>query len=80
MAINNAYGSLYQGTYVWTFPVEFISPPTVAVGALKWGSGASWGTTVPPTLTTSVTLRAIDILSRASGTTSIQAIAIGRWK
>lgn len=80
MAINNAYGSLYQGTYTWTFPVAFASAPTVAVGAVKWGSGASWGTLGNASSTTQVIIRGIDTTSRASGSTHIEAIAVGWWK
>lgn len=80
MAINNAYGSLYQGTYTWTFPVAFASAPTVAVGAVKWGSGASWGTLGNASGTASVIIRGIDAVSRASGSTHIEAIAVGWWK
>lgn len=80
MAIKNAYGSLYQGTYTWTFPVAFASAPTVAVGAVKWGSGASWGTLGNASSTTQVIIRGIDTTSRASGSTHIEAIAVGWWK
>lgn len=80
MAINNAYGSLYQGTYTWTFPVAFASAPTVAVGAVKWGSGASWGTLGNASSTTQVIIRGIDTTSKASGSTHIEAIAVGWWK
>lgn len=81
MAIDNAYGSLYQGTYIWDFPVEFVSAPTVTVGAVKWDTGASWGTLAGAPSTTRATLRGIDILSRASNkTTHIEAMAIGWWK
>lgn len=80
MAINNAYGSLYQGTYTWTFPVAFASAPTVAVGAVKWGTGASWGTLGNASSTTQVIIRGIDTTSRASGSTHIEAIAVGWWK
>lgn len=80
MAINTAYGSLYQGAYTWTFPVEFVSAPTVTVGAVRWGTGASWGTLGSAPSTTQAILRGIDIASRASGSTHIEAMAIGWWK
>ena len=80
MAINTAYGSLYQGSYTWTFPVEFVSAPTVTVGAVRWGTGASWGTLGGAPSTTQAVLRGIDIASRASGSTHIEAMAIGWWK
>lgn len=80
MAINTAYGSLYQGSYTWTFPVEFVSAPTVTVGAVRWGTGASWGTLAGAPSTTQAVLRGIDTASRASGSTLIEAIAVGWWK
>lgn len=80
VSINTAYGSLFQGSYTWTFPVAFISTPTVTCGAFKHGTGASWGT-VADVSTTNSNLRGIDVYSRASGTaTLIQAMAIGKWK
>ena len=80
MAMNTAYSSLYQGGYTWTFPVEFASTPTVTVGAMRWGTGASWGTLGGVPTTTQATLRGIDTNSRASGSTHIEAMAIGWWK
>ena len=79
VAINNAYGSLYQGTWTWTFPITFITGPTVTCSHFKYGSGASWGT-VSTANATSASLRGIDISSRASGSCVISAYAIGRWK
>lgn len=80
VAMTSAYGSLYQGTFIWEFPVPFAEPPAVSVGAVRWGTGASWGTLAGAPSTTQATLRGIDILSRASGDTYINAVAIGRWK
>ena len=80
VAMNTAYGSLYQGSYTWTFPVEFVSAPTVTVGAMRWGTGASWGTLGGAPSTTQAILRGIDIVSRASGSTHIEAMAIGLWQ
>lgn len=80
MAMDNAYNSLYQGTYTWTFPKEFISAPAVSVGAVRWGTSASWGTLGGAPTTTSAILRGIDIALRASGSTIISAVAVGRWK
>ena len=79
IAINTAYGSLYQGTWTWTFPITFIANPTVICSRFKWGTSASWGTVSTET-TTEASLRGIDISSRASGSTIIAAYAIGRWK
>lgn len=79
--IGSGYGSLYQGVKTYTFPVAFIEVPTcVQCSRAKWGSGASWGTVDGFTKTT-ITVRAIDVLSRASGTnTHISWFAIGKWK
>ena len=79
-ALNTAYGALFQGTRVWTFPVAFFSAPAVTCGSFRWGSGASWGTLAATPGTTTVTLRGIDNVTRATGTSvDIEAIAIGRW-
>lgn len=79
IAINNAYGNLYLNNWVWTFPVPFISAPTVTCSEFHWGTGGSWGTVANST-TTTATLRGIDNASRAANTTAISAYAIGRWK
>lgn len=79
-AINNAYGSLYQGTRTITFPATFLTDPVVACTQFQWGTSASWGT-VYSTGTSSATLRGIDVLSRATGTNCVIGwYAIGRWK
>ena len=79
LAINSAYGSMYINNYVWTFPAAFISTPTVTCSEFHWGSSASWGT-IAAAGATSATLRGVDSFSRASGSTTISAYAIGRWK
>lgn len=79
VAINTSYGSLYQGTWTWNFPITFIEAPTANCSHFKWGTGASWGS-VSTTATTSAGLRGLDTNSRASGTTTISAYAIGKWK
>jgi hypothetical protein len=79
VALNNSYGSLYQGTWIWTFPFTFVAEPTVLVGRMTWGTGASWGT-VASVSTTNSGLRGIDVVSRASGSTTISAYAKGKWK
>ena len=80
-AINNAYGSLYQGSRTWTYPVVFINDNvSVTCGQFQWGTSASWGTVVSADKT-SANLRGIDAFTRATGTAvKIQAIAIGRWQ
>lgn len=79
-AIANAYGSLYQSTRTWTFPVPFISRPAVSCSEAQWGTGCSWGA-IRGVDKTSATLRIMDAFSRPTGTnTYFSAIAIGRWK
>lgn len=80
VTVNSAYGSLYQGTYTWIFPVAFSASPLVSIGAMRWGTGASWGTLSGAPTTTQAVLRCIDAFTRASGSTYINAIAIGWWK
>ncbi|MCV6162985.1 hypothetical protein [Pseudomonas aeruginosa] len=79
-AIDAAYGSLFTGTRSWSFPIAFSGSPTVSVGLFRWGTGAGWGTVGGIASASGITLRAFDIVSRATGTaTSISAIAVGRW-
>ena len=80
-AITSSYGSLYQGVKTYTYPVEFIDVPTcVQCSRAKWGNGASWGT-VDGYTKSNITVRAIDVLSRASGTNvAVSWLAIGKWK
>jgi hypothetical protein len=79
-AINNAYVSLYQGIRSFSFPQEFYSDPVANAGRAKWGTGASWVVDTYSS-TTTVTIRAMDVLSRATGTAvEYSWRAIGRWK
>ena len=80
-AINNAYGSMYQGSRRWNFPQQFIDTNIAcSCGQFQWGTGASWGTVVNADKN-GADLRGFDLFSRATGTeTKIQATAIGRWK
>lgn len=79
-AISDAYGVLFQGIRTWTFPVAFYTVPAVTCSQFKWGTSASWGA-VNTATTVASSLRGFDVLSRATGTTtSISAMAIGRWK
>ena len=78
-AINNAYGSIFQATRTWNYPVAFPDTPSVSCGLGKWGTGASWSG-VSSIDNENALLRFWDISSRASGTgMGIAAIAIGRW-
>lgn len=79
LALNSAYGSLYIGQWVWTFPVPFISTPTVTCSHFKWMSGASWGM-IAGANTTVAYLQGVDAYSRAQNTCAISAYAIGKWK
>jgi hypothetical protein len=79
IAINYSYGTLYQGTYTYDFPISFASIPAVSVGQSQWGTGASWGM-VSDVTTSIVTLRFIDAFSRTAASMHISYIAIGRWK
>lgn len=81
-AINNAYGSLYQGTRNITYPQAFIDTPVLCCDMFRWGTSASWGTTSNvDTPKTNGQLRGIDVQSRATGTTTrIAWHAIGKWK
>lgn len=82
VAINNAYGSLFQTTRNITYPQAFIEAPALTCGSFRWGTSASWGTIgTHDTPKTHGQLRGIDAFSRASGTTTrISWIAIGKWK
>lgn len=74
-------GGLYQGLRTWTFPMPFVSTPTVSCGAFRHGTSGSWGTLGGDPSTSNVALRGLDVVSRDAGTNCyIQAIAIGRWK
>lgn len=81
IAINKSYGNLYQDdSYIWTFPVPFMSDPVVTVGMFIWGeTSASWGTCYSNN-TTMAKLRVYDVVERGAGDTYIKATAIGRWK
>lgn len=67
MSISSGYGSLFIGTYDWTFPFTFSSIPTVHLREAKWGTGASWGSIIDAT-TSKAQIRVYDIVSRASST------------
>ena len=80
-SISGAYGSLYQGSREWTFPVAFIVAPAANCGTGKWGTGAGWSGIDDLPSTTSVLLRFWDIVTRSTGTVMvISSSAIGRWK
>lgn len=79
-AINNSYGSIFQGARNYTYPIPFSSQPSVTCTSFQHGTGASWGTVVN-TSTTTVVLRGFDLFSRGTGEKCIIGyIAIGKWK
>lgn len=81
-AIDNPYGSLYQGTRIITLPVDFKDNHYSAVCTqFLWGTSASWGSVVQRNNKSSFSIRGFDLFSRPSGTrTNISWFAIGKWK
>lgn len=81
IAMNNAYGSLFQGGFAWTYPVPFVGElPTVVCGQMRWGTGLAWGAILAIKLDYA-DIRGIDISSRSAGTdVSVSVFAVGRWK
>ena len=75
-AINGTYGGMYIGNHTWSFARNFTTAPAVSVGTFQWGSGASWGTCYAVD-TSQAQLRGFDYISRAAGSTTIRATAIG---
>ena len=60
-ALDNAYGSFYQGTRTITFPVAFVgSTPSCQCSHFLWGTSASWGSVVDANLV-SLVVRGMDI-------------------
>jgi hypothetical protein len=80
IAINNAYGSLYQGTWTWTFPAAFIVPPAVPSPAIVYPNSANWSTIASPPSRTAVVLRTLDVAARAADSSELDVIAVGMWK
>lgn len=81
IAVDSAYGSLYQAVKTVTFPIPFVgNDPVCTCGRFRWGTGASWGTVSTAGLN-DMDLRILDVNQRSSGTTCyISWMAIGRWK
>lgn len=80
-AINNKYGSLYQGVFAWTFPIQFLEKPEVVIcSKAQYGTGASWGIVYTWSVS-SADIRAFDTFSRASANEMrFTAYAKGKWK
>lgn len=81
-AIDQTYGSLYQGTREITFPVPFKDNSYIGLcPVFQSGTGASWGCVYETYYNTSMQVRGFDVLSRAVGReTLIHWIALGKWK
>ena len=81
-ALNNSYGSIYQGTREITFHIDFKNTDYIGIcGRFQWGTGASWGTVYESSSKSSMRIRGFDYFSRASGTkVNIDWFAIGKWK
>lgn len=78
--IPHSYGSLYQSSWAWAFPLQFTSVPIALIGKSIHGTGASWGTILNGN-NNYVNLRVFDVAARTSGYLfEWSAIAIGRWK
>ena len=79
-AIDDAYGTLFQGTRDITFPQPFIEAPSASCGIFREENGAGWGS-IRNTTETLIMLRGMDVVSRTIGNTiEISWQAIGRWK
>lgn len=80
-AITDAYGSLYIGSRIWTFPKPFINASAIVSAPLfKYGTSASWGACMTAGRA-NATMRIYDNVSRSAGImTYIGFMAIGRWK
>jgi hypothetical protein len=79
LAIDTAYVSLFQGTVSVVLPAAFVNSDYAGASLARWGTGRSWANLESST-ETNASIRAMDIVSRASGTqTQLQFLAIGRW-
>lgn len=78
LAINTAYGSLFQGVQSFTFPQPFASEPHVSAGRSQWGTGRSWAL-VSSATTTSCIIGYVDTGSRAAQDTTVSYVAVGLW-
>jgi hypothetical protein len=78
LAINTAYGSLYQGTLSFTFPQAFSVPPAVSAGPAKYDTGRSWAQVHEPS-ETAVVIGYVDVASRSAATTAVGYTAVGLW-
>lgn len=78
--IDTAYGSLFYGTHIWTFPIEFVNVDCVQCAYFRWGTGASWGGVMGST-TTYAELCGYDCVARGTDDTCVvAAYAQGWWR
>lgn len=80
--IGNAYGVLFQGLYIWTYPIPFKDVPEfVECPKAQWDTGASWTAVYDHTSKSSVTFRAFDVVARGNEyKMDFYAYAKGKWK
>lgn len=79
--VDSAYGVLFTGNYIWTFPQPFVSPPTVPAPSMRISTAASWGSVATLPAASYVQLRIIDAFKNTErNKTHVEAVAIGRWK
>lgn len=83
IAISSAYGSLYLGSYTWTYPAAFKTGtvPVVTCSQFQSGTNGGWGTVNGAPNDTQAALRGIDAFSAAAGpSVKIAAMAVGVWR
>lgn len=78
IAVSTAAGALYRSSSVtWTYPQKFVGTPSVS-WAGRWETGAGWFA-LATVSSSGAGGYYLDVASRAAGTVSIHATAIGRW-
>ena len=75
-----AYGSIFQASYVITFPAEFVDVDISCAASVTVGTGAPWANIQTPTVSL-VTIRVFDIANRTNVLKTVfRWFAIGKWK
>ena len=79
--VTSSAGGVYYATYLFTFPVEFISTPVVTPSVTQ-GSGVLWAClgNASSQTTTTTQLRVIAGASTSNASVTFRYIAIGKWK
>lgn len=77
LSVTNAYGPLYQTTYVFPYPAAFVSAPSAAPSGTLAGA-AAWATINGTPGLTSAGLRIIDAYS-STAAANISVIVIGKY-